>query len=98
MVAAVRGRLKGLMMIKVVFFGRLSDALDTRELQLPVFSKPFTIDDVVNALAEQYGEKMLQQLNEPSIAVAVDQKACSDRNAVIDSAVEIAFFPPVTGG
>lgn len=80
------------MMVKVVFFARVREALPVAELEWPWQSG--NVADLKQQLVEQGTE--WQPLND-NLLVAVNQEMARLHTAV-QPGDEVAFFPPVTGG
>ncbi len=82
-------------MIKLLFFGRLSDysGLAPDEIELAEnTATPAKIRDSLSSHAELHHE-----LSQPQILVAINQQL-SDWNRPLQADDEVAFLPPVTGG
>lgn len=84
-------------MTKVLFFGKLSDDLGLRSFQLAP-QTDVSITEIVQQLAELNDASWAELLSANNIIAAVDKTIENDRNKRFTSILEIAFFPPVTGG
>lgn len=82
-------------MIKVKFFGQLRELLACDEtcVELPANS---SVQDLLAQLSEQTN-KWASYLLADNVLVAVNQEM-SDKDQMLTSGDEVAFFPPVTGG
>ena len=78
--------------MKVVFLGRLADAVGERERNLDL---PPEIADV-DALRGWLGEQ-IRALLDPTVRVIVNN-VLAHRGQAIAADDEVAFFPPVRGG
>ncbi|MDX1504658.1 MAG: MoaD/ThiS family protein [Spongiibacter sp.] len=81
-------------MITVLFFARLREALDCRELRLDYAGD---VAGLRGELARQKGEVWGEILGDDNIICAINQAVATD-SAVVKAGDEVAFFPPVTGG
>ena len=81
-------------MIKILFFGRLSDAAQPMSCDLP--NEVSTIGDLSLWLGQ--GDAALNEaLQAKGNRIALNQIIC-DENAVIKDGDEIAFMSPLSGG
>ncbi len=82
-------------MIKVLFFGKLREALACAELSY----ESSHIQSLLELKQDIYTEhpEWQQLLEDESTQVAVNQSLVSG-NVPIPEDAEVAFFPPVTGG
>lgn len=78
--------------MKVVFLGRLADAVGERERNLDL---PPEIADV-DALRGWLGEQ-IRALLDPTVRVIVNN-VLAHRGQAIAADDEVSFFPPVSGG
>ncbi|MBC7193742.1 molybdopterin converting factor subunit 1 [Marinobacter sp.] len=81
--------------IRVRFFARLREELDTGELELPAGSAA-NAGDIARALAEK-GGPWQQLAGDQPVLVAVNQ-IMAKPSTPVKAGDEVAFFPPVTGG
>jgi len=82
--------------LKILFFARLRDDLDTNEESL-VLPQGVTTVGQLKAFLCQRGEQWQQALSTQGLFVAVEQKVV-DWDTPLQGFEEVAFFPPVTGG
>ncbi len=82
--------------LKILFFARLRDELDTREELLELPESVSTVEQLKDYLCQR-GEQWQKSLNTEGLFVAVEQKVV-DASTVLEGNEEVAFFPPVTGG
>lgn len=82
-------------MIKILFFARLREQLNTQTLSVE-YTDNLTTADIIKQLIikNPHWEKTL---NTDHILVAVNQQV-SNWQQIINDGDEVAFFPPVTGG
>ncbi|MDG1694015.1 MAG: MoaD/ThiS family protein [Porticoccaceae bacterium] len=79
-------------MIKLLFFGRLSElAYDA-----PAIIKATSINEVIDMLKVKH-PLLAKELNAPQVLVAVNHKL-SDCNVVLKPGDALTFMSPVTGG
>lgn len=83
------------MMIRVVFFASVREALGEASLELES-TEIETVSDVIRALSAR-GPEYERVLGAENLLVAVNQ-AMVDAAHEVASGDEVAFFPPVTGG
>ena len=84
-------------MIKVLFFARIREELDCRQLDLPWGNDLVDLDALSGRLCREHGEHWQKVLGQLNIIRAVNQKVVTGNTALADGD-EVAFFPPVTGG
>lgn len=84
-------------MLRVLFFGRVREELDTGPLEVAFADTVSSLNKLQQDLCERHGEKWTQVLGQDNIVRAVNQSVVTDDMALTDGD-EIAFFPPVTGG
>ncbi|MGH1371321.1 MAG: molybdopterin converting factor subunit 1 [Cellvibrionaceae bacterium] len=82
--------------LKILFFARLRDELDTREELLTLPENVSTVEQLRSHLCQR-GDQWQKSLNTDGLFVAVEQKVV-DWNSPLSGNEEVAFFPPVTGG
>ncbi|MCP4127472.1 MAG: molybdopterin converting factor subunit 1 [Gammaproteobacteria bacterium] len=84
-------------MIKVLFFARLREQLDTEMLEFDAGPELPDIAAIIRLL-KQRGDMWAKVLgDEQMVLVALNQEMTDSASAVKDGD-EVAFFPPVTGG
>jgi len=83
-------------MITVRYFARLREALGTGEESLALPPEVSTVADLMTELRRR-GAPWSDELAAPAVLIAVDQEAAKPDTPIADG-MEIAFFPPVTGG
>lgn len=82
-------------MVRILYFGRLSECAQMRENTLVLPNHIHTVEDLKSWLDTHHD--LEGALDDPSIKTMVDQKLVHG-NACISSATEIGFLPPVGGG
>lgn len=82
-------------MIKILYFGRLSDRVGKVEEHLDLPQNISTISLLKSYLNTQHD--LNEALDDPSIKTMIDQ-SLAHGNASIINADEIGFLPPVGGG
>lgn len=82
-------------MVKILYFGRLSDRAQKREDTLVLPPHVHTVKELKIWLDTYH--KLEGALTDPSLKIMVDQKLVHE-NVSITSASEIGFLPPVGGG
>jgi molybdopterin synthase sulfur carrier subunit len=84
-------------MIKIKYFARLGEALQSKEEDLEFNGDNATVADLINLLRGR-GEPWVSQFSSKnSVLMALNHEMC-DPAATIKSGDEVGFFPPVTGG
>ena len=83
------------MEIRILYFASLRERLERAEEQLELDEPIRSIGDLRTYLAARGGEWPL--LLAPTTRSAVGQMMAEDATALKDG-IEVAFFPPVTGG
>lgn len=81
--------------VKVRFFGSLRDVTLQGECVLGLESG--TIEALMQALADRFGDAVMQKLRDPRVRLAVNQ-SLQEELPVLAAGDEVAFMPPVTGG
>ncbi|MBR7888576.1 MoaD/ThiS family protein [Marinomonas sp. A79] len=81
--------------ISVVFFSSLRESLGLGEYSFTL-NAPMTIGELKKQLAERLDNG--QALLASGIQSSVDFDFARDNDVISDTAREVAFFPPVTGG
>ena len=84
-------------MIKILFFGRLRETLNTDSIEISDMSKLVSVDKIRIHLSESYGPIWEKALNQSNIVISVNQVVVPAKTAIRDGD-ELAFFPPMTGG
>lgn len=82
-------------MVKVIYFGRLSDVSGTSEEMLDLPQGLETTSDLRHWLDIRFEAN--GALLEPTVRVAINSEIVLDTSS-LDDANEIAFMPPVGGG
>ena len=82
--------------IRLLFFGRLRETLQTAEetVELPPAA---TAADALTLLRARGGVWQTELAAERALGLAINQEFCKPSAALTDGA-ELAIFPPVTGG
>lgn len=83
-------------MVRVLFFGRLSDAAGTMEMSVDLPSGEMDIE-AFRALIAQPAPELARLIGEPSVRTVINQ-AIALPDAVVRDDDEVAFLPPVSGG
>jgi molybdopterin synthase sulfur carrier subunit len=84
-------------MIKIKYFARLGEALQSREEDLEFNGAIVKVSDLLDLLRSR-GEPWASQFSpKSSVLMALNHEMC-DSSAVLKSGDEVGFFPPVTGG
>ena len=84
-------------MIKIFFFGRLRETLNTSSIEISDLAELATVDKLRIHLSKSYGSIWEESLNQSNIVISVNQVVVSAETAIQDGD-ELAFFPPMTGG
>ena len=84
-------------MIKIFFFGKLREDLNTNCIEISDLSELTTVDKIRVHLSESYGPSWQKALNQSNIVISVNQVVVPAETAIQDGD-ELAFFPPMTGG
>lgn len=82
--------------IKVLYFARIREAVNTEQELVEVSAETVTTGDVLNLLQSR-GEPWASALSSSQLLIAVNQEMTT-AEAVVKDGDEVAFFPPVTGG
>ncbi len=82
-------------MIKLLFFGRLSDYSGSAPGQVELNENTATPELIRLHLSNH--RDLFRELNQPQVMVAVNQQLC-DWKRTLQAGDEVAFLPPVTGG
>ena len=85
------------MIVRVLFFGALREALQTGEETLTLSEKTATVGDVADILRARGGVWERELDGGRALAFAVQQTFAAADSPVRDGD-EVAIFPPVTGG
>ena len=84
-------------MIKVLFFARLREQLETEMLEFESGPELPNIAAIIKLLKRRGAEWAEVLGDEQMVLMAVNQEVADAETAVKDGD-EVAFFPPVTGG
>ncbi len=82
-------------MIRVLFFARLRETLNTSQLEISA-AVP-TVGALIEHLRQANGAAFGDVLNAPNVIVACNHDVV-DREHPLQAGDEVAFYPPVTGG
>lgn len=85
------------MQIKLRYFARLREQLDTSEEVLNLPADLFTVAQLISLLCQRGPQWHAELGGERIFRVAVDQELV-DLSAQLHDGAEVAIFPPVTGG
>ena len=97
MARAVTGSAGHEMPVKVLYFARLREALDTPSEEIELAPEVRRISDLVTGLRAR-GEPWAEEFSgRRRMMVAVNQEL-ADTGTTLRDGDEVAFFPPVTGG
>lgn len=91
------GSVMGSNRVKVLFFGRVREALDCAALSVAAEEVGHDLDGLEAWLVASRGERWRVVLAEDNLIRAVNQTVVTG-NVPITENDEVAFFPPVTGG
>lgn len=83
--------------MRILFFGRVSDAAGCSQMNADVPKDVRTVAEVRAWLAARDGV-LAEIIFSPGVRAAVDQVLCGDDNATIVGAAELAFMSPLSGG
>jgi len=84
-------------MIKVLFFARLREQLDTEALELEATAGLTDIAAIIDLLKGRGGVWAELFNDDQTVLAALNQEVAGPETAIGDGD-EVAFFPPVTGG
>ncbi len=84
-------------MIKVLFFARLREQLDTEMLEFEAGPELPDIAAIIELLKQRGAEWSQVLADDQMVLMALNQEMTDNASAVKDGD-EVAFFPPVTGG
>jgi molybdopterin synthase sulfur carrier subunit len=84
-------------MIRVLYFARLREQLDTAGEEIPPTDELGTVADIAALLRRRGGAWSDVLGGSHTVMVAVNQQMARPETAIEDGD-EVAFFPPVTGG
>lgn len=84
-------------MIKLLYFARLREALGTAQEEIAMPSDVADIQQLMAWLAQRGGVWQEEFTGCRPLRAAINQELV-DNAAAIRDGVEVAFFPPVTGG
>jgi molybdopterin synthase sulfur carrier subunit len=84
-------------MIKIKYFARLGEALQSKEEDFEFDGDNVTVAELVDLLRGR-GEPWISEFSSQNrVLMALNHEMC-DASAELKSGDEIGFFPPVTGG
>ena len=83
-------------MIKILYFARLREQLETQSEQMEASAEITNIAALTDALRSR-GGVWEEAFSGPTVMSAVNQEVANPSTAIKDGD-EVAFFPPVTGG
>jgi sulfur-carrier protein len=84
-------------MIKVLFFARLREQLDTEMLEFEAGPGLPDIAAIIELL-KQRGADWAEVLDDDQMVLVALNQEMTDTSAAVKDGDEVAFFPPVTGG
>ncbi len=84
-------------MIKVLFFARLREQLDTEMLEFEAGPELPDIAAIIKLL-KQRGDNWIEVLGDEQMVLVALNQEMTDASAAVNDGDEVAFFPPVTGG
>lgn len=84
-------------MIKLLYFARLREALGTAQEEIAIPNDVADIQQLMAWLARRGGAWQEEFTGCRPLRAAINQELV-DNAAAIHDGVEVAFFPPVTGG
>ncbi|HPE46782.1 MAG TPA: MoaD/ThiS family protein [Hyphomonas sp.] len=83
---------------RILFFGKLSDLSGDSEWPMPEFAGTMDEGEFIELISGGKPE-LSSALKQPSVRVCVNQAIVpASERAVITSADEVAFLPPMSGG
>ncbi len=85
------------MKLQLVYFARVREQLDLDAEVLQCPAELCRVDQLIDYLVAERGERWQTVLKAPNLLVAVNQEMVSLSTSLADGD-EVAFFPPVTGG
>ncbi|CAH0990183.1 Molybdopterin synthase sulfur carrier subunit [Sinobacterium norvegicum] len=83
-------------MVTVLFFAKVREDLDCRQLQWPL-AESCSVAQLKQQLVDQHGGRWSAVLGADNIICAVNQQVVDHHHPVLQGD-EVAFYPPVTGG
>lgn len=84
-------------MIKIKYFARLGEALQSKEEDLEFAGDNVTVADLLDLLRGRGGPWVTEFSTQNSVLMALNHEMC-DSSTKLKPGDEIGFFPPVTGG
>ena len=81
-------------MVTIKFFASLREVAGCAEIALDGSS----MEDVWQALSEQFAEAVVLELRGDNVRIAHNQRLLTDLDIRLQDGDELAFLPPVTGG
>jgi molybdopterin synthase sulfur carrier subunit len=84
-------------MLKILFFARLREELETGSLDMQWTADLTDIDSLQAAICGAHGERWSEVLGQENVIRAVNHAVVAG-NCPIQDGDEVAFYPPVTGG
>nr|WP_067290539.1 molybdopterin converting factor subunit 1 [Marinobacterium profundum] len=85
------------MKLQLVYFARVREQLGLDAEELQCSAELSRVDQLIDYLVAERGERWQAVLKAPNLLVAVNQEMVSLSTSLADGD-EVAFFPPVTGG
>ncbi|MFC5549215.1 MoaD/ThiS family protein [Massilia aerilata] len=85
------------MQLRMRYFAGLRESLGVSSEQFTAPGTVRTVDDVVVALRQRGGNWAEALADASAFRVAVDQRMCA-LSSPVHEGIELALFPPVTGG
>ncbi|NVK42293.1 MAG: molybdopterin converting factor subunit 1 [Oceanospirillaceae bacterium] len=84
-------------MLQLVYFARVREQLGIDQEALALPAGVTRIEQLIDYLVAERGDRWAEVLKAPNLLVAVNQEMV-DLQAALADGDEVAFFPPVTGG
>ena len=84
-------------MIKVLFFARLREQLETEMLEFEAGPELPDIAAIIKLL-KQRGDEWVEALGDDQMVLVALNQEMTDTGSAVKEGDEVAFFPPVTGG
>ena len=84
-------------MIKLVYFATIREQLALEQEQIELPEGVDSVEGLIRSICVARGEPWVTVLNASNLLIAIDQEIV-EKSAALSDGVEVAFFPPVTGG